>query len=111
MPQIIECPKCAKKLNAPDKLAGMRVACPACQAAVSIPPIKTAPNQLAPSQRVNAPSRIAAVGKPSTNPTTVSSVVVVQCPHCTKKFKGSAQLQGKSVRCPACSKEFTARLQ
>src|SRR6476660_154006 len=99
MPQIIECPKCAKKLNAPDKLAGMRVACPACKAAVSIPPINPAPNQQTPLRQVNAPSQVAAAGKPSaTNPATVPSVVVIQCPHCTKKFKGSAQLQGKSIR-------------
>jgi RsiW-degrading membrane proteinase PrsW (M82 family) len=105
MPQIVECPKCAKKLNAPDKLAGMRVACPACQAPVSIPPIQ-APKQ------PSAPARVAGVGTPAAaNPAAAQTAAVIQCPHCTKKFKGSAQLQGKNIRCPACSKDFTARLQ
>jgi RsiW-degrading membrane proteinase PrsW (M82 family)/DNA-directed RNA polymerase subunit RPC12/RpoP len=112
MPQIIECPNCAKKLNAPDKLAGMRVACPACKAAVSIPPINAAPNQHAPRQQVNAQSRVAGTGTSSAaQPATAPSAVVIQCSHCSKKFKGSAQLQGKNIRCPACGRDFTARLQ
>jgi RsiW-degrading membrane proteinase PrsW (M82 family) len=105
MPQIIECPKCAKKLNAPDKLAGMRVACPACQSVVSIPPIKAASNQ-------QVASRVAsAVLPPSVTPATIQSAAIIQCPHCAKKFKGSIQLRGKSIRCPACSTDFTVRLQ
>src|SRR4051812_39841353 len=104
MPQIVGCPKCAKKLNAPDKLAGMRVACPACQTAVSIPPLQ-APRQQTPTQQPSAQPRVA------TNPTLAQTAAVIQCPHCTKKFKGSTQLQGKNIRCPACSKDFTVRPQ
>jgi len=103
MPQIIECPKCAKELNAPDKLAGMRVACPACNAAVSIPPLKESPKQPA----ATAPVKSAAV----TQPPVPSTAAIIQCSHCAKKFKGSAQLQGKKICCPACRVEFTVRLQ
>jgi RsiW-degrading membrane proteinase PrsW (M82 family) len=103
VPQIIECPNCAKKLNAPDKLAGMRVACPACKAAVSIPPLKKAPNEPAATRPANSPS----VAQPQGPPTPA----IIQCSHCAKKFKGSAQLQGKRMRCPACNVEFTVRLQ
>lgn len=37
MPIKIECQQCQKSLKAPDKLAGKRVRCPACQAVVQVP--------------------------------------------------------------------------
>ena len=112
MPQIIQCPKCAKKLSAPDNLAGRQVACPACQTPVSIPAIKSAaPNQRAQSQPADARPRVAAAPTQPAKPIAGPITATIQCPHCTKKFKGPVQLQGKNIPCPACRKEFVVRVQ
>jgi RsiW-degrading membrane proteinase PrsW (M82 family) len=126
MPQIIQCPKCAKKLSAPDQLAGKQVACPACAAPVSIPALKaTTPTQRSPSQPAGAAAKAAATAQPSATranpskpgapqpaakPAVPPNAAVVRCPHCAKAFTGPVQLNGKTIPCPACNKQFTVVL-
>jgi phage FluMu protein Com len=33
---------------------------------------------------------------------------VIACPHCTKKFRGKADMTGKKIRCPFCKEPFVA---
>jgi hypothetical protein len=103
MPQIVECPKCAKKLNAPDKLAGMRVACPACQAAVSIPSIQTPKQQPSP-QQPSAPPRAPA------SPMAVQTAAVFNARTAPRSLR--ARLNFKEKRpLPAMQQGFTVRPQ
>jgi hypothetical protein len=43
MPRVIQCPQCQRKLQIPDALAGRRLRCPACQAAIVLKPAAAIP--------------------------------------------------------------------
>jgi RsiW-degrading membrane proteinase PrsW (M82 family)/DNA-directed RNA polymerase subunit RPC12/RpoP len=108
MSQIVQCAKCSKKLNAPDELAGKRVACPACKAVVSIPPLAKASNAAASPAIVSSPQKTgSAASKAAPN---AAGACVIQCTLCGKKFKGASSLHGKKVRCPVCKSDFTVRI-
>jgi RsiW-degrading membrane proteinase PrsW (M82 family)/phage FluMu protein Com len=111
MPQIVQCAKCSKKLNAPDELAGKRVACPACKAVVSIPPLAKASKATASATTVSTPQKATgAASKAAPQAAAAPVACVIQCSHCAKKFKGASSLQGKKVRCPVCKADFTVRI-
>src|SRR6476620_10656851 len=111
MSQIIQCAKCSKKLNAPDELAGKRVACPACKAVVSIPPLAKASKATASATPVSSPQKATgAASKAAPQGAAAPVACVIQCSHCAKKFKGTSSLHGKKVRCPVCKADFTVRI-
>lgn len=89
MPQIVECPACAKRLKAPDQLAGHRVKCPACKATVEIPSLEKSSSHKA------GPAKTTSSGEST-------AVRIVQCPSCERKLKIPVELAGRSVACPAC---------
>jgi DNA-directed RNA polymerase subunit RPC12/RpoP len=39
----------------------------------------------------------------------MSALLMIQCPHCKKQFKGPVELEGKRVRCKACGQIFTVK--
>jgi RsiW-degrading membrane proteinase PrsW (M82 family) len=111
MPQIVACPGCSKKLKAPDELAGKQVACPACKAVVSIPPIKVGQDKRPTSDTLVSRSKVERAALASVpHRTMAASAGVIECPGCASKFKGSDKLQGKKVRCPDCHANFVVRL-
>src|SRR5690349_14429642 len=111
MPQIVECGTCAKKLQAPDALAGKRVACPACKGVVSIPSLRPATITTTSPVRTSSPSAGAnGSTKVPTQKPAAPTAYVIACSHCKQKFKGGSQLHGKKVRCPACKNEFVVRI-
>jgi hypothetical protein len=79
MPISVTC-SCGKKISAPGKLAGKRVKCPSCQAAVKIPDADQGKH----------------AGRPATK-------VVLHC-RCGRKSAAPAHLAGTSVKCPGCGK-------
>jgi hypothetical protein len=50
-----ECPKCSKKIKAPEAAAGRRVPCPGCKAAIDVPSVPTAAKQAAVIPKPPAP--------------------------------------------------------
>jgi hypothetical protein len=84
---FVECPVCAKMLQAPNDAAGKSCRCPLCEAVVTIPLDDAVPPPL--------PTAIAA-----------SSGRVTACPTCGKSLTITAELEGACVTCPFCDCEF-----
>jgi RsiW-degrading membrane proteinase PrsW (M82 family) len=103
MPQPIVCPHCAKKLNAPDQLAGKRVKCPACQGAVDVPA------SIFGSRPAAQPAAAAAneTKSPGSPAALASDVIVATCPQCAKQLRAPRSFAGKRAKCPACQAVVT----
>jgi hypothetical protein len=80
---IVECPVCAKTLQAPNGAAGKGCRCPLCEAVLTIPLDDAVPTATAtPAGRVTA------------------------CPACGKSLTIAPELEGEAVTCPFCDFEF-----
>lgn len=99
MPQSLLCPHCARKLTAPDHLAGKRVACPSCRGAVDVPRSSFAPREAESGASAGASS---ATKSGAVTSAASADVIVVACPQCAKKLKAPPSFAGKRVKCPAC---------
>lgn len=106
MPQVVQCRACAKRFSAPDALAGMNVLCPGCKSPIAIPG-----NTAGSPPRAVTNVSPAATSSPSVAnaPLGTNGPIAIECPHCTKLFKGDAKLIGRQVTCPACKSAFTVR--
>ena len=79
----LQCAGCGAKFQAPETLAGKRVKCPKCSAAIVV------------GERPQQPSGQATPANEGAPP------MVVAC-NCGKKLRAKAELAGKRVKCPAC---------
>ena len=87
---IVECPVCAKTLQAPNDAAGKGCRCPLCHSLVTIPLDEPAP------PAAERPLSLSAVplGR------------VAACPTCGKSLTIPPELERASVACPFCDGEF-----
>ena len=94
---ILECPVCAKTLQAPNDAAGKGCRCPLCASVVTIPldePVLPASSRPLPAQHGARQRWSLAAGR------------VTACPTCGKSLTITPELEGESVTCPFCDCEF-----
>ena len=79
----VQCADCGAKFRAPEKLAGKRVKCPKCSAAITVG---------------EGPPRSSGQAAPAEETTPLISVAC----RCGKKLRVKTKLAGKRVKCPGC---------
>src|SRR5262245_53700908 len=87
MPAVVSC-RCGQRFQAPDRLLGKTLPCPACGQPLAIPAAK--------SQSTTGPAPAATPA-----PVPAESGLVVSCA-CGRSFRASQSLRGRTARCPAC---------
>ncbi|MGY8767749.1 MAG: hypothetical protein ACKVH8_04855 [Pirellulales bacterium] len=87
MPLKTICNQCDKKLYVPSKFAGLKHACPHCQAMITIPDVK----------KSNQTSRKKFEPKPEPLPN-----IDVFCNRCQTKLSAPSDFAGKKIKCPRC---------
>lgn len=120
-----KCPTCDKPLGVKDHLAGKRVACPKCKAALTIPvgqpgtdgdgttarPAERAeetPSAQTPVPPSEAPTNGPASASQTTPPfKSASRIVPIHCPECKERLRVPIELSGQRRPCPKCKKAIT----